>query len=275
MPRIAVSLGVLATLAFCIGFNTVRYPAVWEMLNQPGLALAASQPTDAAAPAASSVKPPLAAAKPAQSAGSASKTAAHAKIGSTAANQADSEPEFCTADGVCQIGAGPRPTTKKGPTPAQKSGSDRSASLPGLPRDAALDGLNGQSAESGVRSPEAAERGPDAAVAKQEPPRAAEDGDSRPTDPRLRPPASGVQAAAKVARVERPLVPVPDGPPASRLLPLPPVDESAGAGAGPAVASPSGASTPLYPTTGYPAVDLGRLRSRESGRLAPVSQAGS
>lgn len=31
MPRIAASLGVVVVLAACIGFNTMRYPVVWEM----------------------------------------------------------------------------------------------------------------------------------------------------------------------------------------------------------------------------------------------------
>lgn len=32
MPRIAASLAAVITLAVCIGFNTVRYPIVWEMV---------------------------------------------------------------------------------------------------------------------------------------------------------------------------------------------------------------------------------------------------
>lgn len=32
MPRIAVALFVFAAAAFCIGFNIVRYPIVWEKL---------------------------------------------------------------------------------------------------------------------------------------------------------------------------------------------------------------------------------------------------
>jgi hypothetical protein len=32
MPRIAAALAVAVTLAFCIVFNTIRYPAVWEMI---------------------------------------------------------------------------------------------------------------------------------------------------------------------------------------------------------------------------------------------------
>ncbi len=31
MPRIAASLGVVVVVAACIGFNTMRYPIVWEM----------------------------------------------------------------------------------------------------------------------------------------------------------------------------------------------------------------------------------------------------
>jgi hypothetical protein len=32
MPRIAAALGVLATVAYCIGFNIQRYPVVWQSL---------------------------------------------------------------------------------------------------------------------------------------------------------------------------------------------------------------------------------------------------
>jgi hypothetical protein len=35
MPRIAAALGLVATVAFCIGFNVKRYPLVWEM-TMPG-----------------------------------------------------------------------------------------------------------------------------------------------------------------------------------------------------------------------------------------------
>jgi len=241
MPRIAVALGVLAAVAFCIGFNTVRYPVVWDMLQQPGLPVPASQPADAPSPAALVTKPPQPAAKSTPSTGSASKTTADAgKRAPPAANQADSEPEFCTADGVCQIAAGPRPTTQKGPSPRQGSSGSASAAAPVLPRDASLDGLKDRSLESS-----------------------------------LQPPASRLATAARVARVERPLVPVPDGPPVSSLRSLPSVDESAAAASGPAVPPPAGASTPFYPTTGYPAVDLARFKSGKPGNLVPVSQPGS
>lgn len=33
MPRIAAALGLVATVAFCIGFNVKRYPRVWEMVT--------------------------------------------------------------------------------------------------------------------------------------------------------------------------------------------------------------------------------------------------
>lgn len=35
MPRIAASLAVFLAVVTCIGFNTARYPAVWEMLATP------------------------------------------------------------------------------------------------------------------------------------------------------------------------------------------------------------------------------------------------
>jgi hypothetical protein len=255
MPRIAVALGVLGAVAFCIGFNTVRYPVVWDMLQQPGLPVPASQPADAPSPAAPATKPPQLAAKSTPSTGSASKTTAGAgKRAPPAASHADSEPEFCTADGFCQIAAGPRPTTQKGPSPVPKSGADLSASLPGLPRDASLDGLKDRTPDSGLRTPASSLQPPDSS---------------------LRPPESTLAPAARVARVERPLVPVPEGPPARTLRPLPPVDESAAAASSPAAPPPAGASTPFYPTTGYPAVDLARFKSGKPGNLVPVSQPGS
>jgi hypothetical protein len=54
MPRIAVAVGALALAAFSIGFNTVRYTAVWNMVggspqfsqpSQPSESAAAAQPT--------------------------------------------------------------------------------------------------------------------------------------------------------------------------------------------------------------------------------------
>jgi hypothetical protein len=33
MPRVGATLGVLTTIALCIGFNLCRYPVVWEMLD--------------------------------------------------------------------------------------------------------------------------------------------------------------------------------------------------------------------------------------------------
>lgn len=41
MPRITAALAIVATVTFCIGFNIVRYPVVWEMLaDSPGVARA-------------------------------------------------------------------------------------------------------------------------------------------------------------------------------------------------------------------------------------------
>lgn len=57
MPRIAASLGVVVVVAACIGFNTMRYPVVWDMvavshqLPQAGLAF---KPADSHATEASS-----------------------------------------------------------------------------------------------------------------------------------------------------------------------------------------------------------------------------
>ena len=48
MPRIGATLGVLATIAFCIGFNIFRYPKVWEVVaDMPGQCGSAQTPRDA------------------------------------------------------------------------------------------------------------------------------------------------------------------------------------------------------------------------------------
>jgi hypothetical protein len=46
MPRSAATILQLALVAFSIGFNTVRYPVVWEMLSAAGSG-ASGQPTAA------------------------------------------------------------------------------------------------------------------------------------------------------------------------------------------------------------------------------------
>ena len=59
MPRIAASLAVLLTAVTCIGFNTARYPAVWQMVAASGGA-AQSDRSDgpAAAPQSESLAQP-------------------------------------------------------------------------------------------------------------------------------------------------------------------------------------------------------------------------
>lgn len=50
MPRIAAALGVVVVVAACIGFNTMRYPVVWEMVavsHQLPQTSLASEPADA------------------------------------------------------------------------------------------------------------------------------------------------------------------------------------------------------------------------------------
>jgi hypothetical protein len=47
MPRIGATLGVFATIAFCIGFNIFRYPKVWEVVaDMPGQCGSARTPRD-------------------------------------------------------------------------------------------------------------------------------------------------------------------------------------------------------------------------------------
>ena len=74
MPRIVAALAVLAALAFCIAFNTARYPRVWEMLNPASPAAEAArtmstaprgQPGVATAIARAPVQPVAAALPPA------------------------------------------------------------------------------------------------------------------------------------------------------------------------------------------------------------------
>ena len=49
MPRSAATILGLILVAFSIGFNTTRYPVVWEMAN-PARATEAAQPTEALQP---------------------------------------------------------------------------------------------------------------------------------------------------------------------------------------------------------------------------------
>lgn len=49
MPRIAVAVGVLVLIVFSIGFNTVRYSTVWEMVGDPVQPDQPDQPSPSAA----------------------------------------------------------------------------------------------------------------------------------------------------------------------------------------------------------------------------------
>ena len=49
MPRIAAALVVFATSAFCIGFNIVRYPVVWERVAAGGQSARAVEPAESTA----------------------------------------------------------------------------------------------------------------------------------------------------------------------------------------------------------------------------------
>jgi hypothetical protein len=64
MPRIGATLGVFATIAFCIGFNIFRYPKVWEVVaDMPGQCGSERTPRDSVAIAQATKH--LAASKPA------------------------------------------------------------------------------------------------------------------------------------------------------------------------------------------------------------------
>lgn len=62
MPRIAAALGVLAALALSIGFNTLRYPVVWNMVAPS----AAGAQRESASPAIRKVQDAAPAAQPAR-----------------------------------------------------------------------------------------------------------------------------------------------------------------------------------------------------------------
>jgi len=94
MPRLVASLGVVVALAVCIGFNTVRYPVVWDLV-------AVSHQLPQADPATK-----LAKAKPAE-------------VKPAATASAASHPGYICTDGVCRMAsarensqpsAPPRPT---------------------------------------------------------------------------------------------------------------------------------------------------------------------
>ena len=64
MPRIAAALGLVATVAFCIGFNVNRYPRVWEMVT-PTRVSGGTPAVAAAAPVANEAKSAATEGKPA------------------------------------------------------------------------------------------------------------------------------------------------------------------------------------------------------------------
>ena len=49
MPRFPAALAVLLTMSFCIGFNTIRYPVVWQMVAQSNPWPPPASPTSGAA----------------------------------------------------------------------------------------------------------------------------------------------------------------------------------------------------------------------------------
>jgi len=57
MPRIAAVLVVFATAAFCIGFNIVRYPVVWERVAAGGHIPQSDEPAESAEAEGSALSP--------------------------------------------------------------------------------------------------------------------------------------------------------------------------------------------------------------------------
>ena len=271
MPRIAAALAVVGAIAFCIGFNTVRYPAVWEMLKNPGLLPVAKSADTATAP-----EPPAKSTQPAAS--TPNSTAAKqqaAKAESKAKEKGeDDAAEFCTADGVCHIAAGPAPAKK--PDAPPKKAASREASPrdpdapPELPRDPSLAGLGKTPGDLSAPAKPAAP----AAATPQPSKSASFQGSSQPVSP------------GDEAPVKRRLVPVPDAPLPTALAvasgsqgggnagwkPLPPVEESGDPASGPFGPQSIGGATPFYPTTAYPAVDLSLLNAGTAGHVLPVGQ---
>jgi hypothetical protein len=264
MPRIAAALAVLAAVAFCIGFNTVRYPVVWEILKQPGLPSSAAKPADTVAPAAPTAGAPQQPATSAQASAPAAKRADKGpKPESKAATQADSQAEFCTADGVCTIAGGAQQAKKPGPPPTPDSAPQGRDSPPHMPRDAPLGGLG----NSDAGAPPAAK---DAMVKRRLVP--VTDAPAAGPSPVI---ASGAASGSVLGAGRGPLpsAGAADSAGDARLRPLPPVDELAAASPGPAP-PPATASAPFYPTTGQPAVGLTGLESGNTAKLVPVSQHG-
>ncbi len=66
MPRMAAVVGVLATATLCIGFNVVRYPVVWQMVNgaQPAQAAPGPPAANQAVPAVTASLGTMSSAKP-------------------------------------------------------------------------------------------------------------------------------------------------------------------------------------------------------------------
>jgi hypothetical protein len=121
MPRIAAALAVAATLAFCIGFNTIRYPAVWEMIA----------PSDHAVPSAEAA---VATAKPSAAAESTAATipGAWPVDRPLALPSSPPVPPLPAMPSSWAEGAGmPRPTPPIEMTPSARVGSAQaSAALP-------------------------------------------------------------------------------------------------------------------------------------------------
>ncbi len=196
MPRIAAALAVLGTVAFCIGFNTVRYPAVWEMLRRVGSPPAAAQPADA-----------LAKHQPQP----------------TPSTEPKEEIEFCTADGICYLAGGrqivhqpelPAASCSVGVSPAPSCGGQtdatpRKAETPASSRAGQIPAAS-RAGETPAPQPDAkngvmpAPAMPTLAVGMSEP-------------------ANAANAAAPSTAPKRRLVPVNDDPPVAPVLGLAPL----------------------------------------------------
>ncbi|MGQ9574398.1 MAG: hypothetical protein ACUVUC_03705 [Thermoguttaceae bacterium] len=261
MPRFTAALAALGTVAFCIGFNTARYPIVWEMFKQPGVAeLGPVQ--DAAAP-----KP---AEKPAKRRPARARAGANTpgtNSSSQKAPKGGAQAAFCAADGICQI-AGPSSCPVASTRPA--NGEQTPEGHPWGTRMGTLASHEKTVGQAALSS------GPDrhgtnwsADWSKWPPPEP-----TRPDPPAL---------AGKPLPVERPLVAVPEDSEASAAWPapgaaiadpatpgpkgashgdcqpLPPVDSLAEATAQPA-GPPAGITPAVNLTTGYPPVEIDLLK---------------
>jgi hypothetical protein len=115
MPRIGVALRVFATLAACIAFNTMHYPAVWQMV--------AEAPPDGGA---AGVQPPAATSRPAEL-----PAAVATALPSPGAEQARRASAIATSESaISAAAAAPRASAYYGPPATDEHASPATAVLP-------------------------------------------------------------------------------------------------------------------------------------------------